>query len=180
MCFYDFIQEVENDPSNLGKLCIFKVGYFYAAFGYQAYIFSNECDLKRICFIQNKICKAGVPFSSIQKYIKLLKEANISFCIFDNMTSGDTLNENIRYFEYNDKKYIKVNEYVGKRNISNNININCNECKNNKKINDTVINKLDIIQKYLESIKYEILKQNNISKEINKDNNSNIFKDSKR
>ena len=141
---YDYVLNFEN--LNAGKLCIFRMGFFYCSFGIQSFLPEERLGLVRTCFIPEKVCKVGIPKDAFNKYMMMLKSNNISFCVFDYVLDNDGCD-----FEYNGKKYRKTIEYDSGDNCDfSKYSINCNMCKYKK---NNIYQKLDMIEKILLSIK---------------------------
>lgn len=64
------------------KIILISCGAFYIAVGSDAVVLNKELGLKTTC-AKTKICKVGVPKSSIDKYKEKLNELGYSYIILD-------------------------------------------------------------------------------------------------
>ena len=96
------------------KILFVQNGNFYIAIGKDAVILHELLNLKRTCFIKY-LCKVGVPIKSLDKYLRAIREKDISYIVYDN-ENGE----------------LKVkDEYEGEnKKITLQDNLGCEDCKN--------------------------------------------------
>lgn len=88
---YEIIERIQNNEKE--KIVLIQVGIFYIAIGLDAYILHELLGLKLNGYSSGKF-KVGIPVSTIQKYIEILKEKNIDFCVYESIKEEDNnLNE---------------------------------------------------------------------------------------
>lgn len=85
MKYTDLILKLQNE--NYGKLILMKNGIFFTAIGKDAVALNEALDLKLTC-MKDGLCKAGFQVKSFEKYIRKMKDVNISFAMYtyDNKT----------------------------------------------------------------------------------------------
>ena len=96
------------------KILFVQNGNFYIAIGRDAVFLHELLNLKCTCFIKY-LCKAGVPIKSLSKYLRALREREISYIVYDNIN-----------------RELKVKENFEDRNNNTTLlyNLGCEDCKN--------------------------------------------------
>ena len=96
------------------KILFVQNGNFYIAIGKDAVILHELLNLKCTCFIKY-LCKVGVPIKRLDKYLRAIREKDISYIVYDN-ENGE----------------LKVkDEYEGEnKKITLQDNLGCEDCKN--------------------------------------------------
>lgn len=162
MSFLELFQKIKN--KNEEKICIIRSGIFYYGLKNDAYIMEETCGLEKICFSRN-VCKVGFPIASLEKYINMLKENNISYCIYDYLRDRYSKFIDEDTFKYKDKEYGKIKEEVFEGN-NNSYTLNCMDCKHYE--NELMLNVsrlVDSIDKYTAQLE----KYNNYKIKLSKD-----------
>lgn len=75
----DIIEKLQKQ--NPESIVLVKNGIFFIATGKDAITLSNEMGLKLTCMKEN-LCKAGFLVKSVEKYIRSMKEKDLSFIIY--------------------------------------------------------------------------------------------------
>lgn len=162
MNFLDFERKIKKE--NLGKVCIIRLGVFYYALEKDALVLEKHCNLDKICFSPN-ICKVAFPVMSIDKYIDMLIDQKISFCVYDYLSAKCRSFLDDKIFVYKDKEYGKIYEQnFGEIDYSKYF-MDCFNCKfYEKEITCNVSRLTDAINKYIEEIekfnRYQLSKKN--------------------
>lgn len=129
MEFLEIYNNLKLEEEN--KICMIRLGAFFVALGIDVYILNEVLKLKITSF--GKSIKVGIPCSSLEKYVSLMKD--IPYVIYDYCSKSDLV--------YNGKMY-----YVRAFN-------ECDFCFASEKLNHFVkvfrckINILKCIRKYL-------------------------------
>lgn len=130
MTFSDKILELQKENPN--EVIFIKNGIFFVAVGKDAILLNQKLNLKCTCF-KNEICKVGFLVKSAEKYIKKMKEEDISFKMY-------ILNE--------DKDEELIIEHKGKlENKYKQQSLKCSECKNRKETDEDIIEKIKKLNK---------------------------------
>ena len=116
-----------------GKIIMIACGAFYIAVGADAVILNKELRLKTTC-AKTRICKVGVPKSSIDKYKEKLDELGYSYIIFD--------------YDKDKKELSKIFEGNGKKKKIEDFNKGCNCCEIGK--NKSMTEYDEALKKYYE------------------------------
>ena len=162
MNFLDFERKIKKE--NLGKVCIIRLGVFYYSLEKDALVLEKHCNLDKICFSPN-ICKVAFPVMSIEKYIDILTERKVSFCVYDYLIGNSKNFLDEKTFVYKDKEYGKIFETdFGSIDYSK-YEMDCFNCKfYEKEIVCNVSRLTDAINKYVEEIEkfneYKLSKKN--------------------
>lgn len=75
----DIIEKLQKQ--NPESIVLVKNGIFFIATGKDAITLSNEIGLKLTCMKEN-LCKVGFLVKSVEKYIRSMKEKDLSFIIY--------------------------------------------------------------------------------------------------
>ena len=82
MKFINILEEIKRKEENKNKIILAKCGAFFVAIGKDAVILQQNYGLKLTC-AKTRLCKIGIPISSIMKYVDLLEMSDYSFAIYD-------------------------------------------------------------------------------------------------
>ena len=116
------------------KIILISCGAFYIAVGSDAVVLNKELGLKTTC-AKTKICKVGVPKSSIDKYKEKLNELGYSYIILD--------------YDKDKRELIKIFEVKGQKKKIVDINKGCSICEIGK--NRTMSEYDEALKKYYET-----------------------------
>ena len=120
----------------IDKICFVETGSFFVTIGSDAECLSMVLELSKICFSEG-VCKVGFPSNSLSKYIKIMHDMGMPYVIYGYVLDDNT---NLKVeIEYNGKKYTKLSEVDGDRNIAKRIERiystfkpDCNRCEYRK------------------------------------------------
>lgn len=87
MKFTEIVYKLQNE--NPESIILVKNGIFFVGMGKDAIVLNNELGLKLTCMKEN-LCKVGFLVKSVEKYIKILKERDLSFAIYIINKENDT------------------------------------------------------------------------------------------
>lgn len=82
MKYTEIIEKLQNKEENKNKIIIVKCGAFFVSLGKDAIILHELLGIKITCQ-KTKLCKAGVPVTSIFNYVDSLESLGYSFLIYD-------------------------------------------------------------------------------------------------
>lgn len=128
-----FIEQVKKlQKKNEGHIILVRCGIFFNCIGKDAVFMQEKFGLGTIC-AKPKMCKNGIPVTSIQKFIPKLKESGYSYKIYNYEKEKKEIKEVCRI----DGKLIEeIRECT-----------NCEECIQNKRTIENNINYLNEIKK---------------------------------
>ena len=113
--FSKILKEIQE--RNKGYIVLIKNGIFYCGIGKDAVLMNQILNYKPVCF-KEKICKCGIPVSTISRVIPKMVESGYSYIIYD--------------YNKETKEYKEIYRIEGHEVHEVNENINCNlyRCQN--------------------------------------------------
>lgn len=114
MIFMSFGKMVELlQQKDKGKIVLVNTGSFYIARGKDAVLLNKLLGLKVTC-METEVCKVGFPITSLEKYLKLIKEKEYSYIVynFDNTNAKLSVIREYKGIKLNKVKEDKLNCYV--------------------------------------------------------------------
>lgn len=128
-----FTEIVENlQEKNPGTAILVKNGIFFVAIGKDAITLNEKIGLKRTCMKDN-LCKVGFLVKSSEKYIRTLKDEEISFALY-------TIDKNTNEPE-------EILRYKGKEITETRTSVNCQDCKQKQETDEEILERLRNIGK---------------------------------
>ncbi len=125
MKFTEIVERLqEENPENI---ILVKNGIFFIAMGKDAVILNKELGLKVTC-MKECLCKVGFLVKSVEKYITIMKEKEMSFTIY-------IINK-----ETNEPEEIFKN--VGKKIEESRKCLECSKCNQKKETEDEILDRL--------------------------------------
>lgn len=125
MKFTEILEKLQKE--NPGIVILVKNGIFFVATGKDAVILNKELGLKVTC-MKERLCKVGFLVKSVEKYITVMKEKEMSFAIY-------IINK-----ETNEPEQIFKN--IGKNTEESRQCLDCSNCNQKKETEDEILDRL--------------------------------------
>lgn len=125
MKFTEILEKLQKE--NTGTIILVKNGIFFVAMGKDAIVLNKELGLKVTCMKEN-LCKVGFLVKSVEKYITIMKEKEMSFAIY--IINKET------------NKPEEIFKNVGKNIEEIRTCLDCNNCKQKKETEDEILDRL--------------------------------------
>ena len=130
MTFSDKVFELQKE--NPQDVILIRNGIFFVAVGKDAVFLNEKLKLKCTCF-KKGICKVGFLVKTAEKYIKKMKEEDISFKMY---ILNEEKDEEL-LIDHKGKLESKYKQHF----------LKCSECKNKKETDEDIIEKLKKLNK---------------------------------